>query len=809
MGRNYRIVAAVLVSLVTASLALWPVVRLAGWRSALWVSLDLELSATATAPVVTLLVGQDREESRLPMMWDPAGSADFISLVPDHDATRVRILGVETDGRALHHDELRPDRNWDRTAPWPISAGKGVLGLPSSPLSVSIEIASDTNAEITLRWRQIEQRVSLAAGKATRVSLSAPGRTAWVMLPAWRIDRVALDFPSGTPTMPDAVKVHRGDGIRLPVADGSACQPNQPCRLELDGPLPLNALPLIPALLAWLGLLSLSVVSLSLIWRLAMALKHLDRHFAVVPTALGDVLLRSHPSWTLARVTVGVAAISITWHAFLVYVVPVTVVNDSLDYLAAARAMAEGHGLAGVPSYRTPGYIVLTALSYWLGGDQLLILHSLQQFFLAMVGPAVAWVLYGRLGSLPATACGLAAGISPRLAVAGTEVLAEPVFAVAAVMTLLALIPPLSDGPKFGRKLVAGAVMFAALCFIRPSGASLALIILAAMAVETSWRPQWRGILRLGAAALALAGAFWIAGHPLRSEQERRFGIGQAAGMMDDWFAGERGRLDHALILEPADYSTFAAWTQVMNDGRVGAVRDANAAFAAYFRGYRNGSQPHAVLQWEVLADRRFALEVPLDAMRNDPGRFLLNVGFSFYNNLILNFFTGYPVVQSNELHLVAGGAIARAALPAHPLNQKTLAQMAEPVVFWTGPQYWSNETNQRMMAYASAMTATTGLHDGTGLVRAAFKPLFLAGTIDAWVGIIALFSGLTLLALPPLRVFLPMWLYCVGVMTSLALMSYSNDRYLAILEPLLYVLACCGALGPLMWRFQRKDDRQ
>lgn len=240
----------------------------------------------------------------------------------------------------------------------------------------------------------------------------------------------------------------------------------------------------------------------------------------------------------------GMARLALLGHMPLIFT------NDSVLYTHWAWAMARGEPVAGLPSYRTPGYpLFLSGILAVFGRDAMAVvaLQRLMGLAAAVIVAGVASSIVRRrrssqLALAAGVACGLVPALDPRVLALEGFMLSE---GLAVFLAIMLLVLPMAV-PRFRvwHVLWVGVVA-GMLCLVRPAfqvAVPLVLVALVLVPGPAGVRPRLIALV-VGAAAFALTVSPWL----LFNHRRGVSGFGEGGGAVLWLGLGMSGRLDPSL----------------------------------------------------------------------------------------------------------------------------------------------------------------------------------------------------------------------------------------------------------------------
>jgi hypothetical protein len=745
------------VALAAAALVATPLlVQLLGWQRAVWVSFTTAWPGDAVVRLET-----SRGAERLPVLWDPKGSANFAAILAD---APLVLESARADGRALDLGKARKDTRWKAEGEALNVPVGGLLELPQAPTSLELRLRSSAATPVTIRWRELEAKAALQPGRSEVVRLSTDGRrTGWVLLPPRRIASTALEW--GAPQPPDLqVRVHDGGAKAI-----------EPSLAALAG---LNEIGI--AARAGVFIVVLLIGALLLLAGTA-ALRRLP------PSQAPPV-----PTNDLVPTLITVGAVSLAFQAFILFAVPFEYTPDSRSYYSMARAFLAGQGLEAAHSNRVFGYPAILALTIRLFGDQLWAIMVLQHLALAAIGPMVAAFLHPRLGRLYALAFGALAGCSPWLAITGNVLWTEALFAFLSAAATLVLAPAAGLRTLSLRRALLGGVLLGIAVTVRANAVFLIAAVVLVLAMAWWIGPRSARDLRAAAgraAIVAVCGLLFVS--PWVMELRKRDGAFPAIALF-----GSLEKPGH--VLEPTSMNLNQWFYPMFHQHRVDPALDVQAPFRAFGAGWTldQGFQMPDGIADEIYYDSRYPGEAVRQVLRADPLRALTLAAKSFYYN------TAYAPVPGGAPEVVFSDMIGlyseqlmrpRSEAPL-PDRGKLLEAIANDLRD-AKPPYWRTtpERHERIASLLHSFTEPTHAAGSVKPVDRALRASIKMRKAQVLFSALALVALLGIALSPRHREALVPWLYVFGSIAYLSLAAHGNERFTAPFEPLIYLLSAYG----------------
>lgn len=785
----------------------------AGFARATW--LEIETARTddgdtkaKLAPPKLIAQTQDSTVRVEASLEEAAASVDIVGIKPPPGAP-LSVNAVYADGGRLLLPRKAMDARWvssetgDTVSHFEVTT-PGFFILSKSTRALTIVLAPPIPDEVEISWRN---RTTLVKGKAEaggvqEIVLDAgPTNTGWLLLPPTRIADLELAISTGANELAlERVILHAtpaqtwtGNELTRSEAGSSDCPARREqtlllpahatCRIALADFRPINAVS------AWLRLSLAGVIALvllggmALLRRLGPALARQTEVFALTPTRFGEWSEKVTAGWRPGHIALSVALLAMAYQMLAALVIPPAFSPDSVDYYAYARNLAGGIGLAGVETFRTPGYPIFLAALIRLFGDQMAAIVLMQHLLLAALAPLAALLLYRNAGPLAAAAAGLAAGLSPLTTVLASYIWTEALFAALLTLVLLlfcrytrGLLPGLSIGGLCG-----------AATLVRPTGLLILGFILAWSFLR--WLcGEGRTGRAIGAFALAIVLGYGAITYPWYREVHRRDGVWALSTVTE--FYGKDERLDPALLQHPTEAGDYVQWLLLLYNGRSPATLEINRPYRSLmeFFDWRGGYTITRILPLALIADDRYPTEVVRESLRTNPQRWLSEVIRLLKFDLFLARDPDPQLVQQAELTTATTIGAVPAGANAPPPGDPAAALRAADAYIEAAPrrdmavQWKAVETLMKWMAYEWQPPASPAKSALLALDRWLLH-------IWAFIAVAALCGTVVALVVPGLRSIAALGVFWLGMAIVHAALGIGGERYMLVSEPLLYVL--------------------
>jgi hypothetical protein len=738
---------------------------------------------------------------------ETAASVDIVGIKPPPGAP-LYVDAVYADGGKVSLPRKSMDARWvaaesgDPVSYFEVTT-PGFFILPKAARTLKIVMAPPTG-DIEVSWRN---RTTLVKGRDQpsgnqEIAIDAgPTNTGWLLLPPTRIADLELEVRTGGADLAiERVILHAtpaqtwaGDELarNQSVLPGCAARRDQKlllpaqttCHIALGDFRPINVVP------AWLRLVLTGVISLvllcgiALLRRLGPELARRTESFALAPTRFGEWSEKVTAHWRPGHIALSVAIVAIIYQLFAALLIPPAFSSDSVDYYAYARNLAGGIGLAGVETFRTPGYPIFLSALIRLFGDQMAAIALIQHLLLASLAPLVALLLYRKAGPLAAAIAGLAAGVSPLTTVLASYIWTEALFA--ALLTLILLL-----FCRYVRGLLPG-LFIGCLCgaatLVRPTGLLILGFILA-WSFLRGLCAAGRTARGIAAFALAMVLGYGIVTYPWYSEVHRRDGVWALSTVTE--FYGKDERPDPALLEHPTEAGDYVQWLLLLYNGRSLASLEINRPYQSLmeFFDWRGGYTITRILPLALIADDRYPTEVVRESIRRNPQLWLAEVVRLLKFNLFLARDPDPRLVQQAELTTATAVDAAPANVKAPPSGDPAAALRTANGYVEAAPrrdmavQWKAVETLMKWMAFEWQPPSSPARSALLAMDRA---------LVHLWTFVASgvLCATLVALVVPGLRWFASIGVFWLGMAMTHAALGIAGERYMLVNEPLLYAL--------------------
>jgi hypothetical protein len=693
------------------------------------------LGSLAWQPYANTSVGLDRLE----------GSGSFSVLSIETDVGPQPLPGVAVLG-----SDLVKANDGSVTV-----AGAAMLRWPTAAKQVTITLGPGEGL-IRLAWHDLTAVARLSPVPQTLTLKLAGKFQGWLLLPPRELRGLSLTSAASECSYSNAVIFSEREfrwsasSVNPPISTVAGRE----LSLDFEGAA-LNPPFVSRQIVASFGIALLIVVALALL-----------RWMAVFVNPRLDLLPRSRKSADFTAIAVAGLAVVVVFAFHIVYalVLPLVWNSDSVGYYAAALALLQTGSLAAV-GIRTPGYPLLLAGLINFFGDSPGAVVMAQHLCLAALGPLAIIALRRRFGLPGASIVGFFAGLSPVASIMGNSIMTEALFAAAIGATGIVYVG-YGNSLKglFWTGFLAGAALL-----VRPTGllliAALVGWVLAMGWCARSWPEQRRAI----AGAVALCAGYAV-----------------LAGPWHLYTAIEKKTIDPTF-----GSSLVFEWTAASSVGLVGPDLEANRPDRSIWRHpnvWNNNPFEIMYYYWSPISVQppvtgryteealRYMRESIRESRQNTPDEWNDVVRLAFiYNSLFM--WTG-PAAERPVL-----GGLASANRIYFPNLHGTLNELS-----------LTGDAQQATHMPTVAGSAEERLRVGS--LRAINSGSF-PRMLSLWVSRVmlenwSLFAiGSAVLSVVSLYVWpqlFAVYLFWFGVIATTSMIGVAIDRYVAVVEPLLYL---------------------
>jgi hypothetical protein len=742
-----------------------------GGSQALWARLAVDGPSDAP-PTVSLRYGP-ADGDVVPFAWQPYAETLVAVRPRSGSALPIIVLRVETDAGPVDLKDVQASRSTMISDGIALSDPEGSLlrwPHPSRALTVTLGAGPGT-AEVI--WLDQHQEVRLGQGDALAAFRLPAAFQGWALLPPRPISQLALEMVS--PKRPYIIRnldipfdangaiqswdanaagawQTRGcaaqrtvSGMSLSVASDASCA------IQMQPVTPFNTSDRGTQIAAWLIIAALLAIALRLILWVSSAYQRWSAGYRRVDTGLGARVRTATRGWSAGWVMLTVWLVALAWGLIYLSSVPMTYSYDTLDYLGVAHAIVETGRFSGsLGSTRTPGYPLFLAVVSGLFDSFAIGTTFVQHMALAALAPLTVWATYRRLSLLPAALIGMFVAISPAISMSANHLLTELPFTF---LSTAALLVYLRHGRHLRSNIIIGTLIGIA-TMVRPTGLLL-LAVFAGWHVLRFWcatrRPHQ---LRAALAAAGLVAGYLVTAAPWHlhlAVVRKTTDLSQGLAGFTAWAgAVYQRRMTDDL---PSNLPDRALWsvTHIWDYNPFPALNQPQIV--------PNGILERTVYQTQALSEaNRRHLDRYLDVMR------LAMV----YNLTLVRPEPGAsPYIIWNELtNTLRGweGSVQPRQAPFGTGELRAIQQQIEQQI---------DEAYQ-----VSPPLRTFSI----GLTRFVLEHWY-------WLTILALLCTPFLLARATLRPLAPAWLYWIGVVVSTSAIGFPADRYMIVVEPMLYIM--------------------
>jgi hypothetical protein len=760
-----------------------------GAPQALWVRLTLD-SSDQSAPTTNLRYS-DQPANTVPFRWQPLDQT-LVSVRPlDDNAGPLYIQSVETDTGPLDLATIEAGKSSLTADGLALSDPKGtLLSWPQVSRAITLTFAAARGSAEVL-WLDQSTQVDLRQPQA-QAALKLPATfQGWALLPPHPVHKLALELPASGATYTireldlsaaaPATNQWVQRNVALWQASGCAVNPqagaltvsttnSQPCVVRLPLPAPFNSGNTAAQFGMWLALLLLLILSLlALAWSSSL-LRRWGARYRITDNRVGAWLRATAGASRLTprHVMLLVWLVALLWGVGYAVYVPINYSYDTLDYFGASHALTRTHQFSSIyPSTRTPGYPVFIAVAERLFADSALGVVLLQHMAIALLAPLTVWATHRRLTLWPSALIGLWVACSPTLSISANMLMSELTFGVLAAAAILLY---LRRGHNLRSLILVGALIGAA-TMIRPTGLLLLAIALGWIALCT-WcdTKRARQMLAAGWCVALVAGYLVVAG---------------------PW------HIHLAVVRKTTDLSqglaSFTSWAGAVYQHRVTADLPTSRPEQAVWSTLHTWNyDPYAVLaQRQILDDglidrQTYYRQSLSEANRINRAQFFDIFQRSFVYNLSFrrDFFGSDDYWYWEELIVPLQDWARGKPSPQPPVPDPNVRALQQRIEAQIDRSYLHASPLRRLYIGVSYTTRRNWL----------------------WLALPSLLSLPILLSSRVFRRLAPAWLFWMALVVSTSAISFPAERYMVVVEPLLYVLAGTLLTFVLLRRLQRRS---
>ena len=730
--RFYWLIAAIL-SGVAATAAAGALENHLNNQRACWVEVTLRTDAPQPPPLAVQYGPSPAETSKFE--WQPYRHT-YISLrrLDGRANGDIRIENIMADGKPVDMSDIIIQGGIPEGRFLTIAAPEGLLHWPTPARTVSLSV-SGSNERIRLGWLDQTQIVEAKPGGQSVLFDLGGAYQGWALLPPQQIDSLAI--------VPEAA-LRSAYGITGKIFTDPPQEATmgdvrfRTARSAVRWPLmkPLNARHPAVLVAAWLAVWATCLLS-ALLLRKGSSWWDRGPMRSSLPWAKPQ---QKGASGQFVRTAVLLWMICAAYHLVFVLTVRTGFTNDSIGYYDMARQVAISPELNDIVIARTPGYPFFLAGLQWLFGDTVLGIALVQHLALATLSVLVLWRLWGLMPRPWAFGAALLAGLAPAVSPMANIVWTESLFCALACAALL------FASSEHRRPFFVG---LAGLCagmatMVRPNGLLLVAAIGVCITLRFLWlgsRHAWREYVLAG---FALIGGYLMVAAPwhLHLAVERR-SFTLAKGLKE-----------------------FGSWAGFVYQHRLPAdlpINRPNAGVLTAPSTYQN--DPY------ILQDR-----MPL--IRGDELLYYRETENEWLATQSL-----LPFAATLEYYLTLRANPSLLPFTANEIRG-FLSAWLRPA---TGPG--AGGVGSVSVLAASASAPPPGPHI-LGLLCIWLSVLVLS-FCWGWLTLASLVFGAAAVLFRP--ALLPVLLYSVGTIFLFSTNLVPGERYVAVLEPVYYVLCICG----------------
>lgn len=729
-----------------AALILWGRLS-ASYQQAYWVHITAN---TLTAPPATLRYNSGHDAA-IPFSWQPSAPT-VIALRSIQATDPIVVQTIVTDRGIISLDRVKVSQatiNSISSTEITLNTPDGaLLQWPASSHAVTVTLAPGSG-DVELLWNNM---ISSVKRRATPVQLSITSSglwEGWALLPSTEIKNIIIEIP--TKAAVDLSRIELiGSETQVLASGPQQCNSSQTtkriCSVAIQFSQAVNPNNYAFGLVALL-IIPVILFSLWLILFFARRLRSINLYFVPTKAIIQSGIYRKRlfEPWQTPVVMWGVWAITFVFHLFYALTLPQTYTTDSTDYYKLGQELFRDGSLAALKTVRVPGYPFFIGAMNLLFGDNVLAIAMVQHVAISLLAPLTIWALMPRMDRIWAILAGFLVGVSPALSVTANILWSETLFTVLTIAAFLFYIR-LSYQP---RSAILVGLCLGAATMIRSNGLLL-LAVLIICVLLTAWcRADSISRQRLLASYIIflLGGYFIIAGpwHLVLAMQDQSLDL-------------TRG------------HTTFTSWAAAVYQRRIGSELAANMPHRAIWAVPSAwNSEPFSlladypeVLKGTGITPHSYYAIVQAEAARQNPDRLRENIIVALTYNL-LNWKTEKQDfiywIEVKE-RLKAMEMSAQTPPVAHP---QTLIQLLDALVYRWQP---ANSPARSLIARIS----------------------YIAIDCRFWISLISLLCVPFLIFVPALRILIVGWLYWLGLVVSTALIGMPAERYMVVVEPLLYI---------------------
>jgi hypothetical protein len=460
---------------------------------AIWISILVDVPVQKE-PKLRIATAPDGDS--VDLLWQPY-SLTHLGVKSLDGSSPVLINEIMADGKVISFDKIKTYGGGQLlgTSFHLANGEKALLEWEGYSRSINITFGKG-NGHVEVLWNDKNITASLSSSpQEASLSLGAKYQ-GWALLPVNSIDRLYIElmhfdhpvdirqivlWEKRSPIILEkdllqsllpnpSCGIIESDG-HLQVTYSKQMKSAQ-CKFGLSVPSHAERTNVAVKFLIWLGL---SLMFLAALWSLRIA------NFVIEgkawSEATGSVQGTSIDkfTWIKQRSTEQIMLFlflaALIFHIGYTFLAPWGYNIDSLAYYDGAKGLLNTMQLAAT-GVRTPGYPGLIALTILLFGDNFMWIILFQHLSLALLAPLAYWSLKDRLGAFFAFIAALLAGISPAISVAANMIMAESVFSALLAAAFFVYIRK-SQNKKL---MIVSGILIGLAMLVRPSGLIIILV---------------------------------------------------------------------------------------------------------------------------------------------------------------------------------------------------------------------------------------------------------------------------------------------------------------------------------------------
>jgi 4-amino-4-deoxy-L-arabinose transferase-like glycosyltransferase len=363
---------------------------------------------------------------------------------------------------------------------------------------------------VRIYW--LDQTKDIAIGPAPQTVSFDLGASyqGWALLPPSEIDSLSIESPAaqaGTYIIGGDVFAQPEQPVRLNRAQRASISAN---RIAWPGFKPINVRRPGALVLAWLCIFTGGMLAVAGFFRLSLYLSRARWFNAIQHMSSQSQLQPREEPGQFVRIALPVWSVCVLYHLVFVFSVGIGFTNDSVGYYDMARQFISAPSLQGIVVERTPGYPLFIAAVIWIFGNTVWAIALLQHLALASLSVVTIWCLWDRFPHKWAAAAGLLSGFAPAVSPVANILWTEALFCTLACSALLfaSCYRRCSVYMLLAGLCAGGATMF------RPNGLLLMVAIGGCLLSHFFWRRGERPLRAYTSAGLLLAGGYLMVAAP-------------------------------------------------------------------------------------------------------------------------------------------------------------------------------------------------------------------------------------------------------------------------------------------------------